>query len=164
MKLFSSVLLLPAPHQVNIYSPCRPQTKYFFKEASLFTPNLDLVLLWHFLHVFPFEGYNRWKSDIFCDQCPPLPLNVNSMDCCPLSHYSTVFICSLTRCPIICMEVKVGEAAATVNPGPRKMFDTVCNECSFDLCKSHSSRQDLTPHGCLFQFQIVLSFRKLSLC
>lgn len=164
MKLFSSVLLFLPLHQVNIHSPCRLQTKHFFKEASLFTANLDLVLLWCFLYVFPFEGFNRLKSDIFCNQCPPLPLNGNSMDCCPLSHYSMVIICSLTRCPITCMQLKVGEAVGTASPSPHKMFDTVYNECSFSLCKSHSSRQELTPHACLFQFQIVLSSRKLSSC
>lgn len=52
MKLFSFVLLFFPLHQVNMYSSCRLQTKYFFKEASLFTPNLDLVLPWHFLYFF----------------------------------------------------------------------------------------------------------------
>ena len=67
MKLFSFVLLFFPLHQVNMYSSCRLQPKHFFKEASLFTPNLDIVLLWHFLYFFffPFEGYNRLKSDFF---------------------------------------------------------------------------------------------------
>lgn len=143
MKLFSFVILLLPLRQVNIHSSCRLQTKYFFKEASLFTPNLDLVLLWYFLYVFPFEGSDRLKSDIFCNQCPPLPLNVNSMDCRPLSHYSMVIICSLTRCPITCMQVRVAEAVVTANPSPHEMFDTVYSECSFSLRTSHSSRQEL---------------------
>ena len=66
MKLFSFVLLFFPLHQVNMYSSCRLQPKHFFKEASLCTPNLDLVLLWHFLYFFfPFEGCNRLKSDFF---------------------------------------------------------------------------------------------------